>query len=439
MPPSSKASRARLIAIMVLALVGLGALGWLVGRRGALPPRTIVMATGPRGGGYAALAERYRRALASYGLGVELRSTQGDGENLALLQDPRSGISVAFLQSGSTSEEASPQLTSLGAMFLQPIWVFRRGEGPVVRLGHLEGKTISAGDERSGTRTVARRLLALAGIDAGSVNMVALAPEPAAQALVRGEIDAMVLASPWESPVVRKLVANPQVSLDGFPRANAFVALEPTLEKLVLPQGVGDMARDLPPRDVTLLALKVSLVVPRDLNPAIQYLLLEAASDIHGRPGIFHGAGQFPSAEGIDLPLSRDARHFYKSGRPFLQRYLPYWIAVLVERLLLVLIPVFGLMIPLIQFVPAIYNDMMQRRIIRLYGELKLLETEAAAPGGSGSRTDLSVRLDDLEARANHIHVPAKFALMRYTLKQHIELVRTRVAEPGGRGPRAIR
>jgi HAMP domain-containing protein len=269
----------------------------------------------------------------------------------------------------------------------------------------------------------------------GCRNMAPSETRPA-DALDRGEIDAVALVSSWESPVVRRLVAAPGVSLDGFPRADAYVALDPSLEKVVLPQGVGDLARNRPPRDVPLLALKVSLVVPRDVNPAIQYLLLDAASDIHGGPGVFHRAGQFPAAEGLDLPLGSDARHFFKSGRPFLQRYLPYWVAVLVERLLLVLLPILGLMVPIVRLVPLVYNELMEKRITRLYGELKILETELEAREPDAERADLTARLDELEARANQLRVPAKFSLMRYTLKQHIELVRGHLGDRPASRPR---
>jgi hypothetical protein len=227
--------------------------------------------------------------------------------------------------------------------------------------------------------------------------------------------------------VVRELAGAPGISIDGFPRADAYVALDRSLEKLVLPQGVGDMARDRPPRDVRLLALKVSLVVPRELHAAIQYLLLDAATDVHGEPGVFQAARQFPVAEAVDLPLSSDARRYYRSGRPFLQRYLPYWIAVLVERLLLALLPVVGVLVPLARLVPAAYGAVMKRRIIRLYGELKMLEAdlEGVAPGDPAA--DLAGRLDELQGRADHLRVPLNFAQRLYTLKQHIELVRDRL------------
>ncbi|HSL72078.1 MAG TPA: hypothetical protein VK864_17655, partial [Longimicrobiales bacterium] len=230
----------------------------------------------------------------------------------------------------------------------------------------------------------------------------------------------------WESPVVRRLLTADDVQTASFQRADAYVALYPYLNKLVLPAGVGDLAKNRPPTDTLLLAPKASLAVRSDLHPAIQYLLLDAAQEIHGKPGIFQRAGEFPAAESVDLPLSDNARQFYKSGRPFLQRYLPFWLAVLVGRLLVVLIPVAGVLYPLLRLMPALYVFAMRRRIFRLYRELKLLEAELDRRGAQGDVTDLAARLDRLEERAGHFRLPAAFAGMLYTLRDHIGLVRLR-------------
>jgi hypothetical protein len=167
--------------------------------------------------------------------------------------------------------------------------------------------------------------------------------------------------------------------------------------------------------------------VREDLHPAVQYMLLEAATEVHGGPGIFQRPGQFPAAESVDLPLADDARHFYRSGRPFLQRYLPYWAAVMAERLLLVLLPIVGLLLPLVRVVPALYDRLMQRRIIRLYGELKVLEAELGSRDPADPTRDLADRLGALEVRAGRLRVPLRYSQMLYTLKQHVEMVRGRL------------
>jgi hypothetical protein len=211
-----------------------------------------------------------------------------------------------------------------------------------------------------------------------------------------------------------------------FPRADAYVALLPFLNKLTLPMGVGDLATNRPPSDVTLLAPKASLLVRRDVHAAIQYLLLEAAAEIHSTPNIFQKSGQFPAAEPTDLPLSRHARYFYRDGPPFLQRYLPFWLVVLGSRLLLILVPVIGIAYPLVHFSPALYNWAVRRRILGLYVELKSIELELNTPGHSTD--DAVARLDRLEEHANQLRLPVAFANLLYEARSHIELVRARLA-----------
>jgi hypothetical protein len=261
----------------------------------------------------------------------------------------------------------------------------------------------------------------------------ALSPDRAAAELQAGRLDGMALVAGWESPLVRKLLADPAIGLAGLARADALVTLAPSFEKHVVPTGVGDLARNRPPRDVAVLSTKASLVIRSDLSPAVQSLLLQAATEIHGGPGIFRRPGQFPAAEAIDLPLSDEARQFYRSGRPFLQRYMPYWLAVLSERLLLLLVPLFAIALPLLRIVPWLYRQIVQLRVVLLYGELKLIETALEERRPGADVRDLLGRLAALEDRAAHAHVPLFFSPLLYTLKQHIRLVRSRIAVDSSR------
>jgi TRAP-type uncharacterized transport system substrate-binding protein len=424
-PPSRIRRRGYLAAALVAILVLAGSV-WTLARHHGLPPRRIVMATGPEGGGYAVIGARYRQILANVGLDVELRPTAGDLENLALLRDPRSGVSVALLQAGTTTEQDSPQLASLGTLFYQQVWIFHRG---AIGAALGPGLRIAVGPEGSGTRALTLDLLALAGIAPDTLNLAPLGPARGADELLAGRIDAVAIVAPWDAPAVRRLVAEPDVDLVSFRRADAFVALNPFLEKTVLPAGVGDMARNRPPHDVPLIETKTSLIVRRDLHTAVQYLLLEAATEIHGGPGIFHKAGRFPAAEAVDLTLSESARQYYRSGRPFLQRYLPYWAAALVEPILLVLVPIVGIVIPLARTLPQLFGAVVRQRILRLYGELKLLELELETRPAAAPIDDLVRRLDELELRAGHLRVPLFYSQPLYTLKQHVRRVRERMVE----------
>jgi len=393
----------------------------------SLPPRTIEMATGVEGGANYELGLRYREILEKEGVTLQLKPTTGSVENLRQLRDSKSGISVGFIQGGITTKKESPQLESLGTIFYEPLWLFTRAEiGDGVQA--LRGRRLSIGPEGSGGRALALQIMSRTKIDSIIGELSGFAPQVAAEKLIAGEIDAAFIVTGWESPVVQSLLNAKGIEVKGFQRADAYIATYPFLHKLVLPAGVVDFLTPRPATDVVLLAPKASLVVRADLHPALQYLLLDAAVQIHSQPGIFQKAGQFPAAESIDLPLSGEAHRFYKSGRPFLQGYLPFWIATLVEKMLVVLVPLAALLYPVFKLLPQMYDWMMQLRIRRLYDEIRSIESSMETQGPEFDANALNAKLDQIDQRANHLQLPNVYASSLYTLRSHIDLVRTRLA-----------
>jgi len=408
---------------VILAAI-VGTFLWL----GPMPPKVVVMTTGAPGSAYDLYGQQYKAILKRSGVELRLMPSPGGVENLRRLNDPRSGVMVGFAQGGLTSPAQSPHLESLGTLSYEPFWLFYRTNIQFQRVPDLAGKKISVGPEGSGTRALALKFFALNGIDQNVAQLFAFDTNQAGDALFNGTIDAAGMLESWDSPTVRKLLASSEVSLIGFPRADAYVALYPYLNKLILPMGVGNMATNRPANDVNLIAPKTSLIVRDELNSGITALLLEAAQELHSGAGIFQKAGQFPAAEQVDVPLSQDARQFYKSGPPFLQRYLPFWLATLVTRLLVLLIPLVGVVYPLVRFAPAIYAWSMRRRIFRLYGELKVIELELET-GRGGSTAQMLAQLERLDERANRLLVPNAFAQFLYQVRNHIALVRARLQD----------
>jgi TRAP-type uncharacterized transport system substrate-binding protein len=392
-----------------------------------LPPRELVMATGVEGAANYQLGVRYREILAKEGVKLELQRTSGSMDNLKYLRDPRSQVSVGFIQGGTITSKEAPELESLGTVFYEPLWLFRRGEiGEGAQA--LRGRRLSIGSEGSGGRALALQIIERTRLDSIVGELSGFPPQAAAEKLIAGDIDAAFIVTAWESPVVQSLLHAKDIELSSAQRADAFVAIYPFLHKLVLPAGVIDLLTNRPPNDVVLLAPKASLAVRANLHPALQYLLLDAAAQIHSQPGIFQKAGQFPAAEAIDLPLSQEAQRFYKAGRPFLQGYLPFWVATLVEKMLVVLVPLAALLFPVFKFLPQSYDWMMQLRIRRLYDEIRTIESEMDVQGAEIDRNALSKKLDLIDQRANHLQLPNVYTSSLYTLRSHIDLVRTRLA-----------
>lgn len=427
---------------LAFALLGAAALilGAAVAVLRTMPPSTITMATGAEGGTYHEVGKFYRNILAQSGVELRLVTTDGAVDNLALLRDPKSDVSIALVQGGNARAGDADLVESLGTLFYEPLWLFYRRELHPLDIDSLHGRRVSIGPQGSGTHALALDLLKRNGADRHATELLALGTQATEEKLLSGEIDAAMMIVSWDSPVVQRLLADERIELASFRHADAYMALFPYLSKVILPAGVADLAKKRPPDDIVLVAPKASLIVRKDYYTAVQYLLLNTAVQIHSGPAIFQRAGQFPAAEAIDIPLSDEAQQFYKSGRPFLNNLLPYWMAALFGRLLFLLIPVVGVLYPLMRFMPAVYDWGMRRKIARIYGELRFLEAEMETQGAQFDRGQATEQLDRLERQANQLKMPVAYASMLYLLRHHIALVRDRLkllmdATAAGRTP----
>jgi len=395
------------------------------------PPDTLVLSTGAAGGAYQRFADAYQDVLAEYDIKLVSKPSAGSIENLARLRDEQVAVDGGFYQGGTGEPTDDDDLYSLGALYYEPLWIFYRadlaGRSDLDRVLQLKGRRIAVGAEGSGTRQLALAVLHAGGIDDNDATLTAHGGAAIADALAKGEIDAAcVVGSPTAATVARLLIA-PGVRLMDLAHAEAYSRQLPYLSHVVLPRGGVDVARDLPPRDVNLVATTSTLLVRGDTHPALVGLLMQAAVATHGGAGMFNRPGEFPRPVAVDFPLSKEAERYYKSGKPFLQRYLPFWAATLVDRLIVMLVPVLGLLVPIVKFAPTLYGWRVRRRIFRRYGELKFLEAEVASDSKRHTRAEWLARLDAIEDDVNHLATPLGFSDMLYTLRSHIALVREAV------------
>lgn len=396
------------------------------------PPKTIVISTGGESGAYYHFAQRYATILARNGVTLEIKASAGSLENLARLKDNEA--QVGFVQGGVVPPKEDPDveddsgLLSLGSMFYEPVWVFYRCDKILTRLTELHGKRIAIGQEGSGVRQLARQLLDANDIPEDN-HLVPLAGLGAAEELQQGRIDAAFIIAAETAPVVQVLIRSPGVKLMSFAQDRAYQRRFPFLTKLTFPRGVVDLVRDFPPDDIKVLAPTANLIIRDDLHPALRTLLLQAVTEVHGKSGFFQDAGEFPSYKDQMLPLSSEAARYFKSGAPFLQRYLPFWLAVLVDRLIVLLVPIFALLIPLLRVAPAIYTWRVRRKVFRCYGELKFLEDDLNHHFDVAKLDEYRDRLDALDEEASLLHVPLGFTDLVYTLREHVNLVRQILAK----------
>jgi len=382
------------------------------------PPKRLVISTGSADGAYTRHAQRYAEFLAARGIELEIRPSAGSIENLQRLADHE--VDVGFVQGGTTDGFHDRGLYALGSLYYEPAWLFVRSQAPET-LGALRGKRLAIGSVGSGTRALALTLLQDNQLGNEDLDLLELSGRAAADALRAGKVDALFLVVGPNSPLVRELLAAEDITLMNFRRAGAYARLHGYLSELVLPEGMIDLLANVPPQRVQLLAASANLVVHEDVHPALLDLLLQAADQVHSPGGWFEAPERFPADDLLVLPLSDEAKRYYRYGPPLLQRYLPFWAASMIDRLKVMLLPLVVILLPLMKIMPPIYSWRMRAKIYRWYKELEVVET-AARDGADTDRlrTELA-RIGDEVAR---VHVPLSFASQAYDLRMHLDLVR---------------
>jgi TRAP transporter TAXI family solute receptor len=393
---------------------------------GPAPPDRITIASGELDGAYYQFAERYREWLADFGIELEVRPTAGSAENVRLLEAGE--VDAALVQGGVVPHTNGSGLLTLGSLFYEPLWVFHGSDVELSRLSELRGMRVAPGAVGSGTRAVALQLLEDNGVrdDAALANLVG---REAAAALMQGRVDAVFLIASPRSPLIRELVSASPVSLMSFGRADAYTRTHRFLSRLTLPEGAIDLAANVPPHPIALLSPTANLAVGPDFHPALVDLLLQAAARVHGGGGLFERPGEFPAPRYLAFPLSAEARRHYEHGPPFLQRYLPFWAATLVDRLKVMLIPLFALLLPLFRVMPPVYRWRVRSRIYRWYKELRAVDpggdAQAAAAGVDAALGELA----RIESEVSGVPAPPSYARELYDLRVHIDLVRAKLRE----------
>lgn len=443
--------------VLLFALALLAAAYWWLDPQ---PPRTVTLATGPAGSAYAEFGQRYVQALAKDGIRVRLLESAGPAANLQALREGRAD--VAFVRGGSDSgpesdldEDDDPNegIMSLGALFYEPLWIFYRpaalhtdaAQAPkkgasaqptsLTSLNQLQGLRINLDEAGSGVPELMRRLLLASGLGPTSFIASELPPKDAAEALKAGQIDALVLVTAPESPTVQRLLLQPGIALAEVPQADALSRRFAFLQTVTLPRGMVDLARDLPPDDVGMLAATTALLTRDDTHPALRQLFAQAAQQIHGGAGWFNGARDFPNTRTSELPVSPEGDRAINGTPPFWQRYLPFWASNLLERMWLVIGGLIVLLLPISRVVPPLYTYRVRQRVFRWYARLRAVE--ARMEEGEADAPELLDELDELDRVASQITVPLAHADELYALRSNIEKTRRRLLGRKGEVARA--
>jgi hypothetical protein len=419
--------------LLAVALLGL-AYWWLDPE----PPKHVTLATGPDQSAYDEFGHRYAQALAAYGIEVTLVPSEGSSQNLEWISAGK--VDLGFVQGGSNTlpAESEPAMVSLGSLFVEPVWLFYReaaaqkvtqqknGAAILESLNQLRGLRVNVGTPGSGVPSLMGKLLETNRVEPGAITISRLSQTPATVAFLNAELDAIVFASAPESPMVQMLLQTPGVKLMNFAQSEAYSRRFPFLTPVTLPRGVVDLASDIPAEDVRLVAPTTTLIANAGVHPAILQLFSQSSLTLHGQAGWFNRAREFPTSGNTEFPLSGEAERTLRSGIPLMQRYLPFSYANLMERMWLALGIIVAVLLPLSRIVPPLYEFRIRSRVFRWYGQLR--EIEERAVDSTEPAATLLEELNRLEARVEKISVPLSYTDELYALRNHIDLVRKKLA-----------
>lgn len=413
-------------AALLIGVVLLFAVFWFVR---AAPPKSLVITAGTPGSSFETNAYKYREILARSGITLQIVPSHGSLENLERLENSGVRVDVGFVQGGASNGPNRAKLVSLGSVSYQPLMIFHRGSNSFSMLSQFRGKRLAIGPEGSGTRALALSLLELNGIKpGGTTTFLDLEAAPASKSLLDGSVDAVFLmGDSASSQIMRELLLAPDIHIFHFSQADGYTRRIAYLNKLQLPMGSIDFGKNIPPQDVYLVGPTVELLARPHLHPALSDLLLEAAQEVHGGASLLKRKGEFPSALERDFPISAEATRYYKSGKTFLYASLPFWLASLVNPILVAIVPMIVLLIPGLKAIPFVFRLRVRLKIYRWYRTLLALEREVLDQAGAARHEDLLVRLDYIEQGVNQMKVPVSFADQFYALRGYIAFVRNQL------------
>ena len=402
------------------------------------PPKRVTLATGPAQSAYEEFGKRYAKILAQDGIEVRLLPSEGSAQNLQWLREGKADL--GFVQGGTSElkEDDQEVLESLGSLFVEPLWLFYReartdalngpgAAGAMDALPQIQGRSVNVGTPGSGIPSLMNKLLASNKVDMANLSISELEQTPATVAFLEGKIDAIVFASAPESLMVQMLLQTPGTGLMDFPQSEAYSRRFAFLSPVVLPRGVVDLAANIPPQDVRLVAPTTALVNHQGTHPALLQLFVQAGKQIHGGAGWFRRARDYPNLANNEFPITAEAERSIRNDKPFLQRYLSFWVANLIDRLWLVMGIIIAIMLPLSRIIPPLYAFRVRSRIFRWYGQLRDIENRIESTHEAANTPALLDELNTLELRAEKISVPLSYTDELYALRNNIQLVRRKL------------
>ena len=398
-----------------------------------LPPKDVYLAVGQEGSTFEALGKKFVPLFAKEKIRLHLVNTAGSGTSLQDLADKDIQVNAALMVSGIPEKDKYPNLNSLGSIEYVPLWLFYHGESPVISgtVAQFSNKTVAIGPEGSGTEIILERILSLSNMALDkSATFLKIPNKEAADKLISGELDAVFILDGINGPNVQKLLAHDDIHVFNFEYAKALAKKLPYLEVVEIPKGSLDLKTLRPPRDINMLASTVSLLVEKDMHPAIQYLFLLGAEKVSNDVDQFFAKPDlFPAYLDHNIPLSPVANRFYESGAPALKDSLPLWLSSYLDRIWILLIGALAVIYPIFKLFPSYRHTRAAMLISDAYEEILEIEQRADGCDSLEVLQKMIDRLEEMNLDSRQITIASDDINRLYSMKSALNMVHTQLIE----------
>lgn len=413
---------------LLLMLIGVAT---LIAFSRPLPPRDVYFAVGQEGSTFEMLGKKFVPYFEAEGIRLHLVNTQGSAKSLADLADKDSSVNAALMIGGVVDSGAYPGLRSLGSVEFAPLWLFYRGSEfhGSKPFAYFSTKRVSVGPSGSAAEITLRRILSLSGISTEErPNLLRLPNKEAIASLLSGELDGLFIMDGFNSPNIEELLSHPDIHIFNFTYAPAYVKKLPYMSVVSIPKGSLDLHKAYPAEDIQMLASTVTLLVEKDMHPAVQSIFLLAAEKISsGLDQFFSKPEFFPAYVDHAIEISPIAKRFYEGGRMPLVERLPVWLSSYIDRMWLVLLGLFAVIYPIFRLLPSYRSKHSIMIIEDAYDEIQEIDQLSTSTDNPDDLGLLLIRLNQLDKDTRDGWVSSEEKNRLYTMKGALNLVRNQL------------
>jgi TRAP transporter TAXI family solute receptor len=310
---------------------------------------TVVIEAGPKGAFFHETAVLIQNELKQYGVDAKIVFREDTVKIIDDVNDKASPVDIGFV-SQDVGTQQYPEVTAVATITLEPLFIFYLASLDIKNLQDLKGMRLAVSPPASGTRKFAELVLGLYGVNSQNTTFLPVNLSESAEAIKMGQVDAAFFEQPPDSAAIKALALDPKLRMLSLPQADALASNLSFARPVTVYGGGFDYLKGIPDRDIRLIAIPVTLIVKKDLKPAIVTIITQSLKTHFQKATLVSKPGEVLLINHDSIVPNQHAETVLKNGLPYIYRTLPFSLAALIDH--------FSLYIGFAIFLASIYSSM---------------------------------------------------------------------------------